>query len=432
MTGYEYEKKCAQLLRDTGYTNVKVTPGSGDQGIDVIAHKDGKKYGIQCKYYEGTVGNKAVQEAFAGAAYYDCDATMVITNSTLTAPAKTLAKKLNVQVMEGVDAVYLMEHDKAKPEQKRLSKFEALRASMMEELDESRRIAAQKAKTLMDPLLQWRNRYKATIPPIAERTQRKLEELERTSRRELAIQLETYEKKRKEIEEKQQALIAESDALRDTLDSQSVFTRIFKPTIIQQLLAQIESLRTAIDSCPNDIRAIEEAQEQAKKTAEATLQDRRYQIEQNFQNSAIASCPEPSGELYNVYIYLLWKKAWDTAEKESMRGLRPSFIREEQCEYIIWVILCSRKLCIYCYDLYELDIDVSGRSLAYRLERKGMITREFASYRACNLDHFFSIQKEVCAFLADCTEDDLSSALFLYKKFMENFGEVLNQLNQFR
>ena len=69
MNGYQYEEKCAQLLRDEGYAKVEVTPSSGDQGIDIIAYKDGQKYGVQCKYYEGTVGNKAVQEAFAGAAY---------------------------------------------------------------------------------------------------------------------------------------------------------------------------------------------------------------------------------------------------------------------------------------------------------------------------------------------------------------------------
>ena len=28
MTGSEYEKKCAQLLRDTGYTNVKEPPAA--------------------------------------------------------------------------------------------------------------------------------------------------------------------------------------------------------------------------------------------------------------------------------------------------------------------------------------------------------------------------------------------------------------------
>lgn len=42
MTGYEYETKCAKYLEDNGFTQVTITPGSGDQGIDVIAFKEGK------------------------------------------------------------------------------------------------------------------------------------------------------------------------------------------------------------------------------------------------------------------------------------------------------------------------------------------------------------------------------------------------------
>ena len=47
ITGFEYEEQCADELRNMGFTNVEVTKSSGDQGIDVIAWKDGLKYGIQ-------------------------------------------------------------------------------------------------------------------------------------------------------------------------------------------------------------------------------------------------------------------------------------------------------------------------------------------------------------------------------------------------
>lgn len=110
MTGYEYEVKCAKLLESKGFTKVTVTPGSGDQGVDIIAYKGGKKFGVQCKYYEGSVGNKAVQEVFAGAGFYGCDEKLVITNSTLTRPAMELAQKLGVQVWERVDAVYIQQN----------------------------------------------------------------------------------------------------------------------------------------------------------------------------------------------------------------------------------------------------------------------------------------------------------------------------------
>lgn len=100
LNGYQYEHTCAQNLKKRGFTNVEVTKGSCDQGIDIVAHKNGLKYGIQCKYYSGKVGNKAVQEAYAGAKYYNCDKSVVMTNSSFTKSAKELAKKTDVLLWE--------------------------------------------------------------------------------------------------------------------------------------------------------------------------------------------------------------------------------------------------------------------------------------------------------------------------------------------
>lgn len=61
-----------------------------------LQQKNGLKYGIQCKYYSHPVGNKAIQEAYAGADFYDCDAAMVMTNNTFTRAARELAEKLEV------------------------------------------------------------------------------------------------------------------------------------------------------------------------------------------------------------------------------------------------------------------------------------------------------------------------------------------------
>lgn len=37
MEGHEFEYWCAELLRQNGYSNITVTRGSGDQGVDVLA-----------------------------------------------------------------------------------------------------------------------------------------------------------------------------------------------------------------------------------------------------------------------------------------------------------------------------------------------------------------------------------------------------------
>lgn len=96
MDGHTFEHYCADLLSKNGFTDIEVTKGSGDQGIDVIAFKDGMKYGIQCKCYASDIGNKAVQEAYAGKEYYHCHIAAVLTNRHFTRSAKQLSESNNV------------------------------------------------------------------------------------------------------------------------------------------------------------------------------------------------------------------------------------------------------------------------------------------------------------------------------------------------
>ncbi len=96
MEGHDFEYFCADLLKKNGFSNVKVTKGSGDQGIDILAAKDGIKYGIQCKCYSSDIGNKAVQEAFSGKTFYHCHVASVLTNRYFTASAKELAESNGV------------------------------------------------------------------------------------------------------------------------------------------------------------------------------------------------------------------------------------------------------------------------------------------------------------------------------------------------
>ena len=109
MDGYQYEEQCAKYLLSLGYYDVEVTKKSGDFGIDIIAFRQNKKYGIQCKYYDSAVGNKAIQEAYAGSAYYNCNQAIVITNSIFTKSAHELASNLDVILFENIDAIKLFE-----------------------------------------------------------------------------------------------------------------------------------------------------------------------------------------------------------------------------------------------------------------------------------------------------------------------------------
>lgn len=101
MEGHEFEYFCADLLRRKGFTEVEVTKGSGDYGVDILAEKDGVTYGIQCKRYTSPVGVKAIQEAYAGRDYYDRMVGAVMTNQYFTSPAVEAAKKLKILLWDG-------------------------------------------------------------------------------------------------------------------------------------------------------------------------------------------------------------------------------------------------------------------------------------------------------------------------------------------
>lgn len=96
MSGTEFERFCARLLINNGYKDVQLTKESGDQGIDIIAFRDGIKFGIQCKRYSSPIGNDAIQEAIAGRTFYGCNVAVVMANNEFTPAARQLAESGNI------------------------------------------------------------------------------------------------------------------------------------------------------------------------------------------------------------------------------------------------------------------------------------------------------------------------------------------------
>ncbi len=95
MDGYEFEQFIGLLFTKMGYTT-EITKGSGDQGMDIIAERDGNRIGIQAKCYSNKVTNKAVQEIFSSLNYYNCGKGVVITNNYFTDSALELAQSNNI------------------------------------------------------------------------------------------------------------------------------------------------------------------------------------------------------------------------------------------------------------------------------------------------------------------------------------------------
>lgn len=97
MSGPQFEMFVAEVLRAIGYRTT-VLGGSGDQGVDVIAIGNDQRIGVQCKNYAKPVGNKPVQEVYAGARHHDCNKAMVVAPMGFTKGAVALAKSVGVEL----------------------------------------------------------------------------------------------------------------------------------------------------------------------------------------------------------------------------------------------------------------------------------------------------------------------------------------------
>ncbi len=85
-------------MRHAGW-DAQVTKGSHDQGVDVIATKNGVRVILQCKFYSRPVGNKAVQEVAAGRAYESTDYAAMVSKSFYTRDAEELAQISGVRLL---------------------------------------------------------------------------------------------------------------------------------------------------------------------------------------------------------------------------------------------------------------------------------------------------------------------------------------------
>ncbi|WP_084299180.1 restriction endonuclease [Bradyrhizobium sp. WSM1743] len=105
----EFERWCAEQLRAQGW-DARTTKGSGDQGADVIAEREGVRVVLQCKLYSKAVGNKAVQEAYAAMQFEEADLACVVTNAAYTKAARALAGQTGVLLLHRDD---LLDFDEA-------------------------------------------------------------------------------------------------------------------------------------------------------------------------------------------------------------------------------------------------------------------------------------------------------------------------------
>jgi len=96
--GIKFENHCMKILKQNGW-EVKETPNTGDQGVDLIASINDLRICIQCKDHEKAIGNKAVQEISAGKLFWKGTHAVIVSKSGFTKSAHQLAKSNKVKLI---------------------------------------------------------------------------------------------------------------------------------------------------------------------------------------------------------------------------------------------------------------------------------------------------------------------------------------------
>lgn len=98
----QFEQLTGEAFRRQGFT-VNETGGNGpDGGIDLILHKDGEKYLVQCKRWRSLkVGVTVIREFFGVIAAEGAVGGFVVTSGAFTAEAQAFASGRNIRLVEG-------------------------------------------------------------------------------------------------------------------------------------------------------------------------------------------------------------------------------------------------------------------------------------------------------------------------------------------
>ncbi|PRX62862.1 restriction endonuclease [Cohnella sp. SGD-V74] len=112
LEGLQFEQFLRKFFEKQGF-KVTLTPGTGDQGVDLVLMNGNRKIAVQAKRYSQhiKVGNSAIQEVYTGKQFYSCNEACVITTSTFTNQAVTLANKVGVKLVNRKELKRLLDGD---------------------------------------------------------------------------------------------------------------------------------------------------------------------------------------------------------------------------------------------------------------------------------------------------------------------------------
>ena len=99
MTAVTFKEFIGSLFREMGYT-VEITPGTSNDGIDLLLRKSNQLIGVQCKRWNTPVSEPILRDFYSALISSGAQSGYVITTSTFTSHAYSFAEGKPIQLVD--------------------------------------------------------------------------------------------------------------------------------------------------------------------------------------------------------------------------------------------------------------------------------------------------------------------------------------------
>lgn len=104
MSWREFEMLVGEAFRRAGYTVTETGGGGADGGVDLVLHKDGEKYFVQCKQWKAiNVGVTVIRELNGVMAAGGAAGGFVVTSGVFSQDARSFAEGLKIDLIDGAE-----------------------------------------------------------------------------------------------------------------------------------------------------------------------------------------------------------------------------------------------------------------------------------------------------------------------------------------
>ena len=108
LSGDEFERDMAALCRRLGYS-VETTPASGDEGVDLVLRRKGKKIVVQCKSHQSPVGPAVVRELYGSMVAAKADKAVLACTGGFTSGVINFVRGKPIELISASGLVELAE-----------------------------------------------------------------------------------------------------------------------------------------------------------------------------------------------------------------------------------------------------------------------------------------------------------------------------------